>query len=69
MFYDDPSVLYVSLHQAPFYPGTGAANEVGTGQGRGLTVNVPLSAGARRRRVPSGVDRLIAPSPSNTHQT
>lgn len=46
MFYGDPSVLYVSSHQFPFYPGTGAANEIGTGKGRGFTVNVPLEAGA-----------------------
>ncbi|MBM4087906.1 MAG: histone deacetylase [Planctomycetes bacterium] len=46
MFYDDPTVFYFSVHQSPFYPGTGAANETGSGQGRGLTLNVPLSAGA-----------------------
>ena len=46
MFYDDPSVLYVSSHQYPFYPGTGAAHETGAGAGRGYTVNVPLEAGA-----------------------
>ena len=46
MFYDDPAVLYVSSHQFPFYPGTGAADEVGTGRGAGFTVNVPLEAGA-----------------------
>src|SRR5437762_8395634 len=46
MFYDDPRVLYVSTHQFPFYPGTGAADEVGTGPGRGYTMNVPLAAGA-----------------------
>jgi acetoin utilization deacetylase AcuC-like enzyme len=46
MFYDDPSVLYVSSHQFPFYPGTGAADEIGTGAGKGFTVNVPLEAGA-----------------------
>jgi len=47
MFYDDPAVLYVSSHQYPFYPGTGAADEVGTGEGRGFTINIPLDAGAR----------------------
>ena len=47
MFYDDPTVLYVSSHQFPFYPGTGAADETGTGEGRGYTLNVPLEAGAR----------------------
>jgi acetoin utilization deacetylase AcuC-like enzyme len=46
MFYGDPSVLYVSSHQFPFYPGTGAADEIGTRDGRGFTVNVPLEAGA-----------------------
>src|ERR671915_85289 len=46
MFYDDPSVLYISSHQFPFYPGTGAADEVGKGQGKGFTVNIPLEAGA-----------------------
>jgi acetoin utilization deacetylase AcuC-like enzyme len=46
MFYGDASVLYVSLHQFPYYPGTGAATEVGRHEGRGFTLNVPLAAGA-----------------------
>jgi acetoin utilization deacetylase AcuC-like enzyme len=46
MFYDDPAVLYVSLHQYPFYPGTGSAAEIGRGTGAGRSVNVPLDAGA-----------------------
>jgi acetoin utilization deacetylase AcuC-like enzyme len=45
-FYADPSVLFVSSHQFPYYPGTGAATDVGTGPGRGFTVNLPLEAGA-----------------------
>ena len=45
-FYGDPSVLYVSSHQFPYYPGTGAADEIGTGAGLGFTVNLPLAAGA-----------------------
>ncbi len=44
MFYDDPRVLYFSLHQAPFYPGTGLSDELGEGPGRGTTINVPLPA-------------------------
>jgi len=44
-FYSDPSVLYFSTHQYPFYPGTGAIDEVGHGAGRRTTVNVPLPAG------------------------
>ncbi|HEX9442581.1 MAG TPA: histone deacetylase [Candidatus Binatia bacterium] len=44
-FYRDPSVLYLSTHQYPYYPGTGAAADVGAGAGEGFTVNVPLPAG------------------------
>src|SRR5712692_3053858 len=46
IFEADPQVLYVSMHQFPYYPGTGAADEVGRAAGRGFTVNVPLEAGA-----------------------
>jgi acetoin utilization deacetylase AcuC-like enzyme len=45
-FYSDPSVLFISSHQYPYYPGTGAAGDVGSGAGAGFTVNLPLSAGA-----------------------
>ena len=44
-FYGDPSTLYISSHQFPYYPGTGAAEDVGTGAGAGFTVNLPLAAG------------------------
>jgi acetoin utilization deacetylase AcuC-like enzyme len=46
IFAADPSVLYVSLHQFPFYPGTGAADEVGVGAGKGFTVNLALEVGS-----------------------
>jgi acetoin utilization deacetylase AcuC-like enzyme len=46
IFEADPSMLYISTHQFPYYPGTGAADEVGVGRGRGFTVNVPLEVGA-----------------------
>jgi acetoin utilization deacetylase AcuC-like enzyme len=45
-FYEDPSVLVVSSHQFPFYPGTGDAAEVGAGKGLGFTANFPMEAGA-----------------------
>ena len=45
VFYGDPRVLYVSSHAFPFYPGTGALDEVGEGRGRGFTVNLPLPPG------------------------
>ena len=42
VFYEDPDVFFLSLHQYPHYPGTGAANETGRGAGEGFTMNVPL---------------------------
>jgi acetoin utilization deacetylase AcuC-like enzyme len=46
IFEDDPAVLYVSLHQYPFYPGTGSAGEMGRNAGTGFTVNLPIEMGA-----------------------
>jgi acetoin utilization deacetylase AcuC-like enzyme len=45
-FYEDPSVLFISSHQYPFYPGTGAAGDTGKGAGLGFTVNFPIEVGA-----------------------
>lgn len=42
MFYDDPSVLFISTHQSGLYPGTGKLSEVGTGDGEGASINLPL---------------------------
>ena len=49
VFYEDPGVFFLSLHQYPHYPGTGAANETGRGRGEGFTLNVPLSPRTPRR--------------------
>jgi acetoin utilization deacetylase AcuC-like enzyme len=46
IFWADPRVLYLSLHQFPYYPGTGSLRETGGGDAQGYTVNVPLSQGA-----------------------
>ena len=61
MFYDDPTVLYVSLHQYPFYPGTGAVTDVGRGDGVGFTLNVPLEAGAGDADYDRAMRALVAP--------
>jgi acetoin utilization deacetylase AcuC-like enzyme/formylglycine-generating enzyme required for sulfatase activity len=45
-FYDDPSVLYFSVHRSPFYPGTGSETEKGGGEGLNYNINVPLPAGS-----------------------
>lgn len=45
IFYEDSSVFYFSMHQYPFYPGTGSVREIGEGKGKGYTLNVPLKSG------------------------
>ncbi len=45
-FYYDNSVLFISLHQYPHYPGTGRKNETGKGKGKGYTVNFPMKSGS-----------------------
>jgi acetoin utilization deacetylase AcuC-like enzyme len=62
IFYEDPSVLYVSLHQWPFYPGTGAAGERGAGAGEGTTVNVPLPAGTSEDTYLEAFDEVAVPA-------
>ena len=49
VFSADPRVLFVSIHQSPLYPGTGPARDVGSGDGAGYTVNLPVRAGVGRR--------------------
>jgi acetoin utilization deacetylase AcuC-like enzyme len=44
IFYDDPSVFFFSMHQYPWYPGSGSRGENGTGRGRGYTLNIPIKA-------------------------
>jgi acetoin utilization deacetylase AcuC-like enzyme len=45
IFFDDPSVFFFSIHQYPWYPGTGSRGEIGMGRGKGFTLNVPVKAG------------------------
>lgn len=61
MFWSDPRVLYTSLHQYPYYPFTGAAGDVGGGEGAGFTVNVPMPAGAGPDDYIYALDRLLLP--------
>ncbi len=61
MFWSDPNVLYVSTHQAPFYPGTGNVDEVGAGDGQGYTVNLPLAAGGGDAVYADGFRRVVLP--------
>jgi acetoin utilization deacetylase AcuC-like enzyme len=64
IFYDDPSVFFFSMHQYPWYPGTGSRAENGQGRGRGFTLNVPLRAMTpttdQRRAFDSAIEEIAA---------
>ncbi len=71
IFYEDGSVLFCSIHQwgpnplnpsHAFYPGTGGADETGSGPGKGLTLNVPLAAGSGLREFDEAFTGTIAPA-------
>jgi acetoin utilization deacetylase AcuC-like enzyme len=61
IFSADPTVLYISTHQRPLYPGTGALSDVGTGTGVGKTVNIPLSSGADNAALATAFAGIVAP--------
>ena len=61
IFHASDRVLFVSIHQSPLYPGTGAAADVGSGDGRGFTVNLPVPPGADDRLFCSLVDHVAVP--------
>jgi acetoin utilization deacetylase AcuC-like enzyme len=61
IFYDDPRVLYVSSHAYPFYPGTGALDEMGEGAGTGFTVNIPLPNGTGDAQYARLYREIVAP--------
>jgi acetoin utilization deacetylase AcuC-like enzyme len=61
-FEADPSVLYVSTHQFPFYPGTGSAGEIGIGRGEGATLNVPMPAGCGDAEYVGVFQHVLAPA-------
>ncbi len=62
IFYEDPAVLFFSTHQSPWYPGTGMANETGSGAGEGTTINCPLPAGAGRDEVLGAFRERLLPA-------
>lgn len=61
IFYRDERVLFVSFHEYPQYPGTGAAHETGAGEGAGLTVNFPMPSGATGDAYRRGWDEVALP--------
>jgi len=61
MMLDDPGVLYVSLHQSPFYPFSGEAGDIDQGEAKGTTINVPLPAGTAGDVYRGAWDRIVLP--------
>jgi acetoin utilization deacetylase AcuC-like enzyme len=61
-FYNDPSVLYISTHQSPLYPGTGMVREMGAEQGTGYTINVPLKAGVGDEGYARVFEKIVLPA-------
>lgn len=61
ILYDDPSVLFISFHQWPLYPGSGWLDETGVGAGRGYTVNLPMPPGSGDREHLEGFDAVAGP--------
>ena len=62
IFYDDGTVFFFSTHQHPWYPGTGLADERGTGAGFGTTFNVPLAAYSGRKEIFQSFEGLLLPA-------
>ncbi|HEX7183816.1 MAG TPA: histone deacetylase [Thermoanaerobaculia bacterium] len=62
LFEERGDVFYASTHQYPFYPGTGAANERGRGDGEGATLNVPLPAGTGDERYAEAIEGVVIPA-------
>ena len=62
IFWHDPTVLYVSLHQYPLWPGTGSASEVGEGPGTGFTVNCPMAPGSGEKEYSAAFRDTIIPA-------
>ncbi len=62
IFYRDPTVFYFSVHQFPFYPGTGSASEKGEGDGLGTTLNAPLPAGSGDQDYQRVFEQVLKPA-------
>jgi acetoin utilization deacetylase AcuC-like enzyme len=62
IFHDSPEVLFVSIHQYPFYPGTGPLADVGSGAGEGFSLNMPVPAGSGEDVFLSLVEHVAAPA-------
>ncbi len=60
-FYKEKDVLFISTHQYPFYPGTGSMDEVGEGEGKGYTLNIPMKRGSDDSDIKRVFETLVLP--------
>ena len=62
IFHESPEVLFASIHQYPFWPGSGALGDVGSGPGEGYSLNLPVPAGTGEAAFVSLVEHVVAPA-------
>ena len=62
IFHESPEVLFASIHQYPFWPGSGALGDVGSGPGEGYSLNLPVPAGTGEAAFLSLVEHVVAPA-------
>jgi acetoin utilization deacetylase AcuC-like enzyme len=62
VFHESPDVLFASIHQYPFYPGTGPLSDVGSGEGEGFSINLPVPAGAGEDLFCGLVEHVVLPA-------
>ncbi len=62
IFYEDGSVFYCSIHQAPLYPGTGHVHETGKGKGKNTTLNIPVTEGSGRKEFFDALESQLFPA-------
>ncbi|MFI5252399.1 MAG: histone deacetylase [Bacteroidota bacterium] len=67
IFYSDPTVLYISTHQYPYYPGSGSRSERGEGKGEGFTLNIPMRSGSGEAEYMTAFQQEIIPAIDNFH--
>jgi acetoin utilization deacetylase AcuC-like enzyme len=61
-FYKDSSVLFISMHQYPFYPGTGSDKDIGEDEGKGYNINIPMQRGSGNSDYIKQFDKVVLPS-------
>jgi acetoin utilization deacetylase AcuC-like enzyme len=62
IFHESPEVLFASIHQYPFYPGTGPLSDVGAGEGEGFAINLPVPARAGEDLFCGLVEHVVLPA-------